>query len=70
MTDVINLYDAKTNLPKLVDRVAAGEEIVIAKAGKPRAKLVPYQPPRKNGEAAKICWESLCRREFRRSSAA
>ena len=47
MTDVINLYDAKTNLSKLVDRAAAGEKIVIAKAGKPNAKLVPYQPPRK-----------------------
>ena len=42
MTDVINLDDAKTNLSKLVDRAAAGEEVVIAKAGKPRAKLVPY----------------------------
>ena len=47
MPDTINLYDAKTNLSKLVDRAAAGEEIVIAKAGKPKAKLVPYQPPRK-----------------------
>jgi prevent-host-death family protein len=47
MTDTVNLYDAKTNLSKLVDRAAAGEEIVIAKAGKPKAKLVPYQPPRK-----------------------
>ena len=47
MTDVINLYDAKTNLSKLVDRAAACEKIVIAKAGKPKAKLVPYQPPRK-----------------------
>jgi len=47
MTDVINLYDAKTNLSKLVDRAAAAEKIVIAKAGKPKAKLVPYQPPRK-----------------------
>jgi len=44
MTDTVNLYDAKTNLSKLVDRAAAGEEIVIAKAGKPKAKLVPYQP--------------------------
>ena len=44
MTDVIN---AKTNLSKLVDRAAAAEKIVIAKAGKPKAKLVPYQPPRK-----------------------
>ena len=47
MADTVNLYDAKTNLSKLVDRAAAGEEIVIAKAGKPKAKLVPYQPPRK-----------------------
>jgi prevent-host-death family protein len=47
MTDTVNIYDAKTHLSKLVDRAAAGEEIIIAKAGKPRAKLVPYQPPRK-----------------------
>jgi prevent-host-death family protein len=47
MTDTVNIYDAKTNLSKLVDRAAAGEEIVIAKAGKPKAKLVPYRPPRK-----------------------
>lgn len=47
MPDTVNLYDAKTNLSKLVDRAAAGEEIVIAKAGKPKAKLVPYWSPRK-----------------------
>jgi prevent-host-death family protein len=47
MTETVNLYDAKTNLSKLVERAAAGEEIVIAKAGKPKAMLVPYQPPRK-----------------------
>ena len=47
MADTANIYDAKTNLSRLVDRAAAGEEIVIAKAGKPKAKLVPYQPPRK-----------------------
>lgn len=46
MTDSVNLYNAKTNLSKLVDRAAAGEEIVIAKAGKPKAKLVPYRPAR------------------------
>ena len=32
---------------KLVDRAAAGEEIIIAKVAKPKAKLVPYQPARK-----------------------
>ncbi|HVB16040.1 MAG TPA: type II toxin-antitoxin system Phd/YefM family antitoxin [Stellaceae bacterium] len=45
MGDTVNLYDAKTNLSKLVERAAAGEEIIIAKAGKPKAKLVPYRPP-------------------------
>lgn len=39
--DTVNLYEAKTNLSKLVDRAAAGEEIVIAKAGRPLARLVP-----------------------------
>lgn len=37
----VNLYEAKTKLSELVERAAAGEEIVIAKAGKPRARLVP-----------------------------
>lgn len=43
MTETVNLYAAKTHLSTLVDRAAAGEEIVIAKAGKPKAKLVPYR---------------------------
>lgn len=47
MSETINLYQAKTQLSKLVDRAASGEEIVIAKAGKPKAKLVPYEAPRK-----------------------
>lgn len=49
---IYNLYDAKTALSQLVDRAAAGEEIVIAKAGTPRAKLVPVRvtrAPRKPG---------------------
>ncbi len=44
---VMNLYDAKAALSKLVDRAAAGDEIVIAKAGKPMARLVPLAPKRK-----------------------
>ena len=39
--ETVNLYDAKTNLSRLVERAAAGEEIVIAKAGRPLARLVP-----------------------------
>ncbi len=41
MSQVVNLAKAKANLSKLVDRVAAGEEVTIAKAGKPMARLVP-----------------------------
>ena len=43
MTDIVNLYDAKTRLSALVDRAAAGEEIVIARNGVPRARLVPIE---------------------------
>ena len=39
--NAINLYEAKTNLSSLVDRAAAGEEIIIAKGGRPLARLVP-----------------------------
>src|SRR5664279_1697210 len=38
--ETINLYEAKTNLSQLVERAAAGEEIIIAKAGRPLARLV------------------------------
>ena len=40
-----NVHDAKTNLSKLMDRAHAGEEIVLAKAGVPYAKIVPIDPP-------------------------
>jgi prevent-host-death family protein len=40
----VNLYEAKTQLSSLVERVAKGEEFVIAKAGKPMAKLVALAP--------------------------
>ncbi len=43
----VNLYEAKTHLSSLVDRAAGGEEIVIAKAGKPMAKLIALMPERK-----------------------
>lgn len=38
---IVNIHQAKTNFSKLVDAVMEGEEIIIAKAGKPAAKLVP-----------------------------
>lgn len=54
MANTVNIYEAKTHLSALVEKAAQGEEIVIAKAGKPMAKLVPLeeQPlaPRKFGQ--------------------
>lgn len=44
MATVINVYQAKTQLSQLLDRARAGEEIILAKAGKPYARLVPLQP--------------------------
>jgi prevent-host-death family protein len=40
MSTVVNVHEAKTQLSQLLDRARAGEEIVIAKSGKPYAKLV------------------------------
>ncbi|MCD6706302.1 MAG: type II toxin-antitoxin system Phd/YefM family antitoxin [Thiobacillus sp.] len=43
----INIHEAKTHLSRLLEQVAVGEEIVIAKAGKPIARLVPLEAPPK-----------------------
>ncbi|HLE71872.1 MAG TPA: type II toxin-antitoxin system prevent-host-death family antitoxin [Vicinamibacteria bacterium] len=47
MAKQVNLYHAKTHLSALVERAAGGEEIIIAKAGLPRARLVPLARPSK-----------------------
>ena len=47
-----NIYDAKTNLSKLIEKILEGKEVIIAKAGKPVAKIVSYKEksaPRKFG---------------------
>jgi prevent-host-death family protein len=40
----VNIHQAKTQFSRLVDLAASGEEIIIAKSGKPVARLVPYTP--------------------------
>ena len=40
---IINIHEAKTNLSKLIEKTAQGEEVIISKAGKPVAKLVAYK---------------------------
>lgn len=57
----MNVHEAKTHLSRLLERVAAGEEIVLAKAGTPVAKLVPYVPElveRQPGSARGDVWVS------------
>ena len=44
----VNIHEAKTHLSRLLERVAAGEEILISKAGKPMAKLIPLSKPQNN----------------------
>ena len=43
----VNIHEAKTHLSRLVERVEAGEEFIIAKAGRPAARLVPIATARK-----------------------
>ena len=51
----INIHQAKTNLSRLLVRVELGEEIIISRAGKPVARLAPFEPrseERRLGSAA------------------
>ena len=43
MSVTVNVHEAKTHLSRLLERAHAGEEIILAKAGKPYARLVPLQ---------------------------
>lgn len=59
MPPFVTLYEAKTHLSGLVDRAAAGEEIVIAKNGVPQARLVPLATrgkPREPANALQIIY--------------
>ena len=50
MSESINIHEAKTQLSKLLSRVALGEEFTIANRGVPVAKLVPYSDPETKGD--------------------
>ena len=51
MAKVVNVHEAKTHLSQLLDEVKAGHEVILAKGGKPYARLVPIGPvpPRRLG---------------------
>lgn len=47
MTKTVNIHEAKTHLSRLLEEAMAGEDIVIAKSGKPKVRLVPVEDPPK-----------------------
>ncbi|MGH8471188.1 MAG: type II toxin-antitoxin system Phd/YefM family antitoxin [Gammaproteobacteria bacterium] len=49
----VNIHEAKTQLSRLLEAAARGEEIIIAKAGKPIARLVPIEKPKRKPGALK-----------------
>lgn len=66
MSVIVNVHEAKTHLSRLIDQAHAGEEIILAKAGKPYARLVPLasqpsqrQPGRLAGRVGEAFFEPL-----------
>ena len=58
----VNVHEAKSNLSRLLKRVEAGEEVVIARNGKPVARLAPFKKPGKRKPGAlkgNRIWEEL-----------
>lgn len=45
MSETVNIYEAKTRLSQLVDRAANGEEVIIARNGRPVARIVAFRRP-------------------------
>ena len=70
MQNTVNIHEAKTHLSRLLARAHAGEEIIIAKAGKPIAKLVPLSqgqertPGIATGSVTKAFFEELPEKEL------
>jgi prevent-host-death family protein len=68
---IVNVHEAKTHLSRLLDEVHSGEEIIVAKAGRPYARLVPLaaaaskrQPGRLKGRVGKDFFAPLPKAEL------
>ena len=48
ISEFVDSYEAKSKLSKLINQVIAGEEVIVAKSGKPVAKIVPFEKPIQN----------------------
>jgi prevent-host-death family protein len=71
MSTTVNVHEAKTHLSRLLERAHAGEEIILAKAGRPYARLVPLattsgkrQPGRLKGKVSDDFFEPLPKAEL------
>lgn len=71
MTLIVNVHEAKTHFSRLLELAHAGQEIILAKAGKPYARLVPLaqepahrQPGRLNGKVGDAFFEPLPEQEL------
>lgn len=64
MSDKVNIYEAKTRLSQLVDRAAKGEEIVIARGGRPIARLVAFRAPAAKRKPGRLRGRVRVRRDF------
>ncbi|MGH7828265.1 MAG: type II toxin-antitoxin system Phd/YefM family antitoxin [Candidatus Binatia bacterium] len=60
----VNIHQAKTQLSRLVELAARGEEIIIAKSGKPVARLVPYAPGGKARRPGQLRGKIRIKRNF------
>ncbi len=72
MARIINVHEAKTHLSKILDQVREGEEIILAKDGRPYAKLVPMEQADKRplgfvpGKISEAFFDPLSRGELDR----
>jgi prevent-host-death family protein len=64
MSETVNISEARTRLSELVDRAAEGCDIVIARAGRPIARLVAFRPPKAVRESGRMRGRIRIARDF------
>jgi len=70
--EIVNIHEAKTHFSKLLARVNSGEEIIIAKSGKPYARLMPFKQAKKRipgiaeGRVTEAFFDALSEDELRK----
>lgn len=69
MSETFNIHEAKTHLSKIVDRVVNGDEIIIARAGKPLVKVVPLKPRSKKRKLGPLAGQAVITGDFKKDFA-